>query len=357
MDFNARENGKASSNTPSLNTSIKLDYLAFTVSYTYENIQTIKEFFDNMNYEELSYGGMRYSRSAVVGDGGRVFWHPDRAEMGIHVRLGSKALGQVKTTALGMLNRVVDWGGEFKRLDIAFDDTDGRLDIDHIHHEILAGNVQSRWSRVTRLSGTGFGKTEKLGDTVYIGSRGSQSFLRIYDKLLEQQDRGKDTQEFDHWVRVELELKGKKAGVFGNILAVSGRENGKKSAGELCASLLYGLIDFKVKNEDDSNVSRWETVDWWKEFIGQATKMKLSIAKHEKTMDDSKVWIERSVATTLAMIVLAENDDQGVSGYQFIMDTIYEGQKKLSKEQLRRLDQWNVQQKEKEHGGELSTKG
>lgn len=354
MNLGLNEREEASSNTPLLNTSIKLDYLAFTVSYSFEMMETIREFFDNMDFDELSYGGMRYSKSAVIGDGGRVFWHPERPEMGIHVRLGAKALGQVKTTALGLLNRVEWWRGKFKRIDIAFDDTDGLLDIDHMHNKIMLGEVQSRWRRVTRISGTGFGKTQKIGDTVYIGGRASESFLRIYDKLLEQQDRGKDTEGMEHWVRVELELKGKKADVFGGILAASGRMNRQKSAGELCSSLLYGLIDFKDVNPDDDNQSRWETTGWWKQFIGNAEKMKLSITKEEKTMDDSKDWVEKTVATTLSMIVMAEDDDEGVSGYQFIMNCIYDGQQKLSKEQSRRLERWNAQQNGKKYQDELS---
>lgn len=347
MNFETNEREEANSNTPLLNTSIKMDYLAFTVSYSFEGMEAIRSFFDNMDFEELSYGGMGYAKSAVIGDGGRIYWHPERQEMGIHVRLGGKALGQVSTTALGLLNRVLDWKGKFKRIDIAFDDLVGLLDIDHMHHKILIGEAQSRWRRVTRIAGAGFGRIEKLGDTVNIGRRSSQSFLRIYDKLLEQQGRGKDVAGIDHWVRVELELKGEKANVFGGILAVSGRREGHKTAGELCASLLYGLIDFKERYLEDSNVSRWETTEWWAKFIGKAEKMKLSIAKQEKTMDDSKEWIEKTVSSTLSMIVLAEDDDRGISGYQFIMNCIYSGQYKLSKEQKRRLDQWNDQQNAK----------
>ncbi len=353
MNLSSVGGKQADSNTPVLNTSIKMDYLAFTIDYTVANMESLKRLFDNMNWEELDYGMMRYANSAVIGDGGRVLWHPIKPEMGIHVRLGGKALGQVEMTALGLLNRAVDLGGKFKRIDIAFDDTEGTLDIDLMYRKILTGEVQSRWRKVTRISGSAFGKKEKLGDTVNIGARSSESFLRIYDKLLERVNKGKDTYGMDHWVRVELEMKGEKADVFGRVLATSATENYGKTAGELCAGLLLGLIDFKIVDKNDENKSRWKTADWWRKFVGSTSKLKLSIPKQEKTMDESKDWIAKTVSSTMAMIVLSEDDDNGVSGYDFIMGSIYLGQQKLSKEQQRRLTGWNEQQNGKKTDGGL----
>lgn len=44
-------------------------------------------------------------------------------------------------------------------------------------------------------------RASRAGDTLYIGSRHSERFLRVYDKAAEQHAEG-------YWVRVELEMKG-----------------------------------------------------------------------------------------------------------------------------------------------------
>ena len=139
------------SKTGVLNTHIHLDYLSFTIEKSFENMERVRNFFDNMGFTELGYGGMGYAKSAIVGDGGRVYWHTEKEEMGIHVRLGAKSLGQVKTTALGIINRVIEWKGVFKRLDIAFDDFDGLLDMDEMYRKIADGEVQMRFRSVLRI--------------------------------------------------------------------------------------------------------------------------------------------------------------------------------------------------------------
>lgn len=347
MDLNTRQSGKLpDSNTGALPT-IKLDYLAFTLENTYENTNRLREFFGHMHWDELSYGGMGYQKSAVVGDGGKIYWHPDRQEMGIHVRLGAKALSQVLTTPVGLMNRVLDWKGKFARIDIAFDDLDGLLDIDEIYEKLLLGDVTTRWRRVARIEGHMMGGEEKTGYTINVGSRVSESFLRIYDKLLEQVAKEQDVRGIEHWVRVELELKGVKADVFGHLLAGSVHLTNARTPGELCAELLLGMIDFKEVNKDETNKSRWKTCLWWGEFVKTKSKLKLSIPKDVKTLEDSKSWIAKSVSSTLSMIVLSLDDDEGQSGFDFIMSCIEKGHRKMTKEQWLKLELFNAQQEAK----------
>lgn len=335
------------SNTGIQNTSIMLDYAAFTVENEAKTVERVRGFFDHMDIEHLSYGGMGYDSSAVFGDGGRMYWHTERPEMGFHVRLGAKCLAGIETTAVGLLNRVIDWGGQFTRIDIAFDDMDGLLDMDHMYEKIRLGEVQTRWRKVARMTGGRVGSDEKMGDTVAMGARASQSYLRIYDKKLEQEGKGVDVSGVDSWVRVELELKGDKATAFAKLLAETATGRTQKTAGELCAGLLIGMIDFKDVNPSDENKSRWATSEFWRQFTISSSRLMLSIPKVHRTLDDSKRWVKKSVSTTLAMIILSEDDDRGTSGYEFIIDCIVNGQSRLSKAQQRTLGLWNEQQGEK----------
>jgi phage replication initiation protein len=331
-----------------LSSEISIDYLAFTVPRTDLNMAVIRSTFDATEIEELSHGGMGYRNSAIISGSGRMYWHPDKVELGIHVRLGARALGLVDMTALGLINRVLDWSAKITRIDIAFDDHDGMLNIDQMHAKILAGEVQTPFRRVTRISGANAGNQEKTGDTVNVGSRKSRSFCRIYDKRLEMVAKGKEPAEIGHWVRVELELKKDKAAAFSALLAETARVQGGPTTGELCRGLLLGLLDFKDENPNDMNKSRWPTSDFWLSFVQQQGKLKLSLPKNSATLEDSKQWIEKYVSVTLAMIVLSHNEENGDSGYDFIVKCIVGGQERLKKELYRRMDEHEQEMKERQ---------
>jgi len=341
VNLSKKQTRPPASNTGVVNTSIVLDYLSFTVPFSEKNFERLYSLFDAANIDVRTYGGMGYQSSAIILDGGRMYWHNERKEMGIHVRLNPKSLCMIATTPIGMLNIVREIEGKVARLDLAFDDTTGLLDLEIIHTKILDGDIVTRWRKVNRISGGNVGTSQKTGDTINVGSRQSDAFLRIYNKKLEFETKGQSVENIDHWVRVELELKGDKANEFSVILADTAYGKQRENAGELCAKLLFGMIDFKERDELDTNKSRWETSEFWLIFVGRVSKMKLSITEHEKTIDDSKEWIDRVVSPTLAMIMLTIADDQGLSGYDFIMECIKRGEDRMTKAQQRRLDLYN----------------
>jgi phage replication initiation protein len=342
MNLQLNDQQSPSSNTGILNTNIILDYLSFTIENTKENVGRIMNAFDIDELEELSYGGYGYASSAMILDGGRVFWHSERPEMGMHIRLNSKSLALLNMTPLGLLNRVIDWGGKFRRLDLAFDDRDGTLNLDEMHQKLANGEVVTRWRRVARIVGREIGGAQKSGDTVAVGVRASNSYLRMYDKKLERLAKNVDVTDIEHWVRVELELKADKANEFGRIMAKRAHIQQQETVGELCANLLWGLLDFKDVNNEDDNKSRWDTSEFWGKFLRASSKLKLSTPKKDGTLDDSKDWVWKTVAPTLAMIILSKDDDKGQSGYDFIMECIVKGEERMSRSHQRRLFAYNA---------------
>lgn len=327
--------------------NVLLDYLSFTVPYSKDAINSLMLGLQAGKLVENDFGGMGYASSAFILDGGRIFWHADRPEMGIHVRLNPSSLHLTGFTALGLLNYVLDKGGKITRLDIAFDDMAGLLDMQQMYEKLLSGSVTTRFRKVARVQGTEIGHNRPIGDTINIGARASQAFVRIYDKKQEQESRGKDVSGIDNWTRVELELKSEKAHMFSGVLARTVTSTGGGTAEQLCVNLLYGLLDFKEPNPVDDNKTRWDTSSWWQEFLQAERKLKLSLPPPTKTLDDAKGWIKNQVAPTLAMIVLSLDDVEGVSGYDFIMKAIADGADRLSIEQKRRLDLYNAEQKAK----------
>lgn len=325
--------------------NIVLDYLSFTIPYSEGGLERVVKAMDLGDLQHVHYGGMGYTQSAFFLDGGRVFWHDERHEMGIHVRINSASISLLGLTALGIINRVLVMGGRITRIDIAFDDLLGLLDIAHMHEKLVVGNVVTRFRKVARVQGAEIGRSRNIGDTVNIGNRTSHAFIRIYDKKRELEARGKDTSEIDTWTRVELELKSEKAHMFGGLLAQLATDKDQAAPALLCSNLLWGLLDFKTPNPEDENKSRWNTSGWWAEFIQASEKLTLTIPLPEKTIEGAKDWVHNQVAPTLAMIVLSYPDRNEVSGYDFIMDSIKKGEERLNDQQKRRLALYNDQRK------------
>lgn len=335
-------------NATTFGENVLLDYLSFTVPYSTDALNALMLGLQAGELKENDFGGMGYVSSAFILDNGRIFWHADRPEMGIHVRLNPASLHLTGFTALGLLNYVLDKGGKVTRLDVAFDDMAGLLDMQQMYEKLLSGAVTTRFRKVARVQGVELGSNKPIGDTINVGARASQAFVRIYNKKNEMEGKGKDVSKIENWTRIELELKSQKAHMFAQLLARTATDTDDGTAAELCAKLLYGLLDFKEVDSSDGNKTRWDTSSWWLEFIQSESKLRLSIPPPAKTLENAMTWVRLQVAPTLAMIVLSLPDMENVSGYDFIMNSIADGAERLSVEQTKRLALYNEQQKAKQ---------
>ncbi len=325
--------------------NILIDWLSFTLPHNKASMERALSLGDAHKSEKLDYGRFGYNNGYKILDSGWVFYHNEKPEMGIHVVLNSASLALLNYRPLQLINFLRDWGAKFTRCDLALDDYGGLLDIDEIYGKLLYGEVQTRFRKVKRVEGGDLGELSSVGKTVNIGQRSSESFLRIYDKRAERMSKGVSAEALPaHWVRVELELKGKKVVAFLTLLGNSALD-GASGASELVAQLLYGLLDFKEENKTESNKSRWKTCEWWAEFIGQTTKLTLVLPVPTKSVETAKTWVYNQVKTTLAMIVLSEIDANGNSGYDFIVKCLIDGEARMSKAQQDRLDEYNTKQK------------
>ena len=142
---------------------------------------------------------------------------------------------------------------------------------------------------------------EKAGHTLYLGSRKSDIFLRVYDKKLEQNKKlfasGENLIRTE-WIRWELELKNERAQECVNMLLT------KKETGAVCVGILSNY--FRVIKLDNENKSRCTTDKVWMRFIGEMEKLTLYIPTFPKTLEEKRKWFEMQVAPTLAGIILAD---------------------------------------------------
>lgn len=140
------------------------------------------------------------------------------------------------------------------RLDVAYDDHAGVLNIERIAEDTQAQRFVSRMKywEVVRSS---------QGVSIQIGSPQSKVLVRIYDKAAE---RGYG--DGRHWVRVELQLRDGRAEEFSRI---------PMDIGEAFAGVLLNYLRFVEPDETDSNKSRWQTADYWYAFIGDVSRIKI----------------------------------------------------------------------------------
>lgn len=156
------------------------------------------------------------------------------------------------------------------RFDYALDDHDDYLDLD-----LLIDSTEKRaesggflhWVSDYRSYKVSYSADSKgcKGRTLYWGSNKSENFFRIYDKALQQKDR------VSHWVRMELQLRGKHAEAFVRM-AHSEYYNGDMAL--LFSEYLAKKVRFVQQAEDatDTNNRRWENMPFWDKLLDGVAK-------------------------------------------------------------------------------------
>lgn len=215
--------------------TITLDWLALTFKeFTNEAEQFISLYASSPQVETVSprHG---YSRGQADNNGVQLLWNPDRECMGHHVIFSGSALRNlwefsgISTEAL--LCACVDAGGSISRLDLAKDATGETVDLRSIYQAIKQGNYSGNARKVAMMEGN------DGGCTIYVGSRTSERFIRIYDKAAESQLQG------ELWFRLEVETKGMAA----RSTAIALRQS-DNWAGVL-DSLVHGMVDITTKTD------------------------------------------------------------------------------------------------------------
>lgn len=129
------------------------------------------------------------------------------------------------------------------RLDMAFDDHTGILDIDELQDDTDSHMYVSR-SRQWKVE---YGSQ---GTTIYHGSPRSNMYIRIYDKAAER------SLEDVHWIRVEMQMRDEIA--FGFISGLI-----KNPVGDQFRGVLHNYLRYVVDPGTDENMSRWPMADYW----------------------------------------------------------------------------------------------
>ena len=178
-----------------------------------------------------------------------------RADMGVWVEMSGQgcrtfeSLSNVGWDRLFQFIRINEL--KITRLDVAFDDHSGLLNIRQIVEDTQCGMYVSKsdyWETVL----------SSKGSTVQIGSPQSKVLIRIYDKAAE---RGYTPDV--HWIRVEIQLRDDRAVQFTKI---------PLPIGQAFAGVLVNYLRY-IEPAEDANKWRWPMTDYWSALVGAAERI------------------------------------------------------------------------------------
>jgi hypothetical protein len=208
---------------------------------------------------------------------GRVDWHPDRPEQKTGVRFSGSdfaALAALGIPDIDLLTYAVEMDARISRVDFRID-YHAPADVLDLYQAWQDGDIHTSARRVSRVI------TEREGhppeNTVYIGSRQSERFLRVYTKGV------KEGAPFD-WTRIELELKGVYATRWVDAVLRDGiGEAGCKAVRDYCRSDAPWYVEATEGDAVDiESVGRKQTgrINWLLETIFPLITRELLAEKH-----------------------------------------------------------------------------
>lgn len=248
-----------------LSNEIIYDWLSFTTKiHTLSEVLDLLDFRpDTVRFKEQEKGRYFYKKSLYF-DGIAIYYDgytKANGDQGICVEMSGKGLRNLEEYSSADYDKIFDLilknysydadkrKMNLTRLDVAYDDFEGVLDIDNLCTETLYENYVSRFKDWNVIKGS-------KGSSVCHGSNKSSVFIRIYDKLKEQH-----AEEFlEHWVRCELQLRQENAVGFAML---------KNSIEKNYFDVLNQYLRYIVPS-DDSNKRRAVTAPYWLDFIRSA---------------------------------------------------------------------------------------
>lgn len=232
----------------------------------------------------------------------------------------------------------------YTRLDIALDDLNNIFTVNQFRSAVY--NKQC----VTKLRTWGDHRRGKIAtglddvimDNFYLGSSTSRYFINVYDKKLERESK-KIEVTHKTWVRTEIRLKYEYADAFIVHLLQNGGEIGSHITAFLNRNvqILKPSVVEKIKRKEQGFTNRSRLADdyknhvrWWRDFLNNTKTLSLTQKKPEKTLEQSKEWIYKQVAITLAML-----KDYNPAAFNIFIDhVVSKGRNNMQKKHQRKID-------------------
>ncbi len=183
-------------------------------------------------------------------------------DMGTHLIYPGSALNQI-SNVIKLLHDHLDAGARITRLDVAVDVYDDNLTPKLLYKQ--RREMVTKAKKYKLMTGTD-------GDTMYIGSRTSEKYMRIYDKNAEQGIKNAAIAR----TRIEIETKGYTAHALAHYLVTNG-------LGAI-PEIICGFADFPKDR-------------YWRKAMQECKAHKIA---SERKMTNTEEWLLNTVSQTIA---------------------------------------------------------
>lgn len=215
---------------------------------------------------------LRYA-SRLCFDGVSLHWSPEfdyKHNSGICLEMSGQGCRDFETFGngdwLSLFEFVKLSGGKVTRLDIAFDDFSGLLDLRIMSEFARRFWFTSRSQKVRIMEESEDSEPDHMGISVCHGSKSSDLYIRCYDKRVE-----KHAWDIPHWVRLEVQLRNDNCPGF---LQAPG------FLGPKFRSVIANYLNYRCPDPDkQSNKRTWKVAPWWSRFLQGAAALSVNQKK------------------------------------------------------------------------------
>ena len=187
------------------------------------------------------------------------------------------------------------------RLDVAFDEQEGLLDLPELERDTRQHAYVSRFKKTT----VEWQRNEEDGSeglSIYHGRKSSDILVRIYDKAVERGFVGR------HWVRVELQLRQDRALAF---LDKPG------TIGARFSGVLANYIRYVEDEGTDSNKWRWPMKSYWARLLEGVAPIQLyEKPGAEYNLSNLEAYVYQQAGGAVATLLQIVGDEQFRKGLQ-----------------------------------------
>jgi hypothetical protein len=273
--------------------TITIDWLAGTFrSFTNEAEAFIRTY---ASAEDVQASKPRngYTIAQTDNNGVVLLWNSNDNSMGHHVVFSGSALRNLfecsQVSSLALLRACIDAGLRVSRLDMAKDCTGEKIDGQAIYQSLKQGNNGGTARNISRI------ENAQGGQTIYVGSRQSERFIRCYDKAAETGDFTKQ------WWRLEVETKGDVARIVADALSTGADPSSIFDS--IATKMVGSIIGTPLEQFFSSGMVPW------------------GVPKIEK-MTDREKWIAEQVIAAVARHYIDNPNSEAIRNLRDMLDKI-----------------------------------
>jgi len=253
-----------------MNVSTSIDWITASTP----QLREPNEVLPTASWGKMEHGILHYQCQKIDSDSSaRFLWSPDVAGRGSCCILSGSAIQFLRRFSQlepdKLIPHLAKLGFSATRIDVALDIYNSGVSVRQIYDELMWGNIKVPTRSITLITAHAGSMT---GETMYCGSRESERYLRVYDKGLEQ-----NSAKAGEWIRIELEIKGKRAkAAFAMALA--------SNEATLVASELSSFVSSDLQ--------------WWKDALKGFYALPVSM--QSRPISNRRKWLLGQVSMALA---------------------------------------------------------